>query len=93
MSNKIKKEGFVSNEAFPKDNERIDYKFFFFNSFTAKSAARAVRAMYVSEGFTQDAETIAEPSVTKTFFAPQTWLLPFKTEVYGSRPMRAVPIS
>jgi hypothetical protein len=62
------------SESFLKVCQRIYYKFFFFNSFTAKSAARAVRAIYVSEGFTQDAETIAEPSVTKTFFAPQTWL-------------------
>lgn len=43
------------------------YKFFFFNSATAKSAARAVNAMYVSEGLTQEEEAIAAPSVTKTF--------------------------
>lgn len=43
------------------------YKFFFFNSTTAKFAARAVNAMYVNEGFTQEEETIAALSVTKTF--------------------------
>ena len=43
------------------------YKFLFFNSLTAWSAALAVKAMYVSEGFTQDDDAIKEPSVTKTF--------------------------
>lgn len=49
MSNKItrsqKKEAFALSEGFLKDCQRITYKFFFFNSFTAKSAARAVSAM------------------------------------------------
>ena len=33
------------------------------------------------------------PSVTKTFGASWTWLCAFSTDVFGSRPMRAVPIS
>jgi hypothetical protein len=69
------------------------YRFIFFNSFTAKSAALAVSAMYVNDGFTQDADTMAAPSVTNTFGAPHTWLLAFKTEVLASLPILAVPIS
>ena len=63
------------------------------SSFTAKSAARAVSAMYVSEGFTHADDVMHEPSVTKTLGASYTWLFTFRTDVFGSRPMRAVPIS
>ena len=44
------------------------YKLFFFISETAKSQARAVSAMYVSDGFTQAEEVMQPPSVTKRFF-------------------------
>ena len=33
------------------------------------------------------------PSVTNRFFTSWHWLWAFKTDVLGSRPMRAVPIS
>ena len=36
---------------------------------TAKSQARAVNAMYVSDGFTQEEDTIHAPSVKNKFFA------------------------
>jgi hypothetical protein len=49
--------------------------------------------MYVSDGFTHDAEVMQAPSVTKTLGASHTWLWAFKTDVLGSRPIRAVPIS
>ena len=39
-----------------------------FSSFTAKSQALAVNAMYVREGFWQAEEVIQAPSVTNTFF-------------------------
>ncbi|PRY27393.1 hypothetical protein CLV58_13326 [Spirosoma oryzae] len=44
-----------------------DYKLPFFISFTAKSAARAVSAIYVSDGFTHEADVIQAPSVLNTF--------------------------
>ena len=47
----------------------------------------------MSDGFTQAADTMHEPSVTKTFGASHTWLCELSTDVFGSRPMRAVPIS
>jgi hypothetical protein len=47
--------------------ETVFYKFFLVISLTAKAAARAVRAMYVSDGFTHEAEVMAAPSVIKTF--------------------------
>ena len=65
----------------------------FLSSATAKSAALAVNAIYVSEGFWQAEDTIAAPSVTNTFRASHTWLCPFNTDVFGSLPIRAVPIS
>jgi hypothetical protein len=43
-----------------------------FSSVTAWSAARAVNAMYVSEGFWQADDAMHEPSVTKTLRASQT---------------------
>ena len=43
------------------------YKFRFFNSPTAKFAARAVSAMNVSEGFWLPTEVMQAPSVTNTF--------------------------
>src|SRR5690606_25962967 len=76
---------------FPAD--RWDYRLRLLSSPTAKSTARAVRAMYVSDGFTHEPEVIHAPSVTNTFNASQTWLWPLSTEVFGSRPIRAVPIS
>src|SRR5437867_1218578 len=49
--------------------------------------------MYVSDGFGQAVDAMHEPSVTKTFGASHTWLCELRTDVLGSRPMRAVPIS
>ena len=53
---------------------QIDYYFNlpFFNSETAKSAARAVNAIYVNDGLTQLEDAIDAPSVTKTFL--QSWI-------------------
>src|SRR5262249_46479004 len=62
------------------------HKFPRFSSSTANAAARAVSAMYVNDGFWQPDETMHAPSVTKTFVQSQTWLWPFSTEVFGSRP-------
>src|SRR5207249_241238 len=45
------------------------YRLFFLSSETAKSQARAVSAIYVSEGFTHAAEVMHAPSVMKRFFA------------------------
>src|SRR5216117_1630968 len=45
------------------------------------------------DGFTHDDEAMQAPSVTNRLRASHTWLLPFSTDVLGSRPMRAVPIS
>jgi hypothetical protein len=42
---------------------------------------------------THDADVMHAPSVTKTFGAACTWFQPFSTDVFGSRPIRAVPIS
>src|SRR5579871_2297462 len=69
------------------------YRFPFFNSLTAWSAARAVNAIYVNEGFWQAAEAINDPSVTNTFGASHTWLNLLSTEDFGSFPILAVPIS
>src|SRR5260370_468295 len=44
------------------------YKLFFLSSETAKSQARAVKAMYVSDGLTQEEETMQAPSVRNKFF-------------------------
>ena len=55
-----------------------------FISPTAKSAARAVSAMKVSDGFTHAIEVMQLPSVTNTFFASWTWLCLLRTEVSGS---------
>src|SRR5258708_2273039 len=74
-------------------NRRPAQRLFFFISETAKSQARAVKAMYVSDGFTHEADVMHAPSDMKRFFASCAWLCSFKTEVLGSRPMRAVPIS
>src|SRR6185503_6864169 len=60
---------------------------------TAWSTARAVSAMYVSDGFTHDDDTMHEPSVTNTFGASHTWFQRLSTDVRGSLPMRAVPLS
>ena len=38
-------------------------------------------------------DAIQAPSVTNTFFASHTWFHPFNTDVFGSRPIRAGPIS
>src|SRR5712691_10911067 len=45
------------------------------------------------DGFTHDDEAMQAPSVRNRFGTSHAWLLPFKTDVLGSRPMRAVPIS
>ncbi len=49
--------------------------------------------MYVSEGFWHADEAIAAPSVTNRFGTSWDWQYPFNTDVRGSRPIRAVPIS
>ncbi len=49
--------------------------------------------MYVSDGFTHEEETMPAPSVTNKFLASCNWLCGFSTEVLGSCPIRAVPIS
>ncbi len=43
----------------------------------------------MSDGFTQLEETIAAPSVTKTFLASHTWFQALSTDVFGDRPIRA----
>ena len=47
-------------------------RLFRFSSRTAKSAARAVRAMYVSDGFWHAVDVMHAPSVTKTLGASHT---------------------
>jgi len=49
--------------------------------------------MYVSDGFWHADEVIAAPSITNRFGTSHAWLCAFSTDVAGSRPMRAVPIS
>ena len=49
--------------------------------------------MYVSDGFWQALDAIAEPSVTNTFGASHTWFHLLSTDDLGFFPMRAVPIS
>ena len=49
--------------------------------------------MYVNDGFWHAAEVMQAPSVTKTFGASQTWFQRFSTDVFGSSPILAVPIS
>src|SRR4030095_10359931 len=67
--------------------------FFVLSAPTEKSAALAVKPIYVNDGFWQADEVMQAPSVTNTFSASQTWLCLFNTEVLGSNPIRAVPIS
>src|SRR5207245_9307517 len=45
------------------------------------------------DGFTHEDDAMQAPSVRNRLGASHAWLLPFKTDVLGSRPMRAVPIS
>ena len=47
--------------------QALPYKLFSLISETAKSQARAVSAMYVSDGFTQEEETMQAPSGRKRF--------------------------
>src|ERR1700746_699906 len=58
---------------FLRDNQNTSgnrgYRLFFFISDTAKSQARAVSAMYVSDGFTQEEDTMHAPSVRNRFLA------------------------
>ncbi len=49
--------------------------------------------MYVSEGFTQALEVAAGTVGHIDIGRIQTWLCAFNTELFRSRPMRAVPIS
>jgi len=49
--------------------------------------------MYVSDGFWHAADAMHAPSVTNTLGASHTWLCELRTDVFGSRPIRAVPIS
>ena len=49
--------------------------------------------MYVSDGFWHPLDVIAAPSVTNTFGTSHDWFQPLSTDVFGSRPMRADPIS
>ena len=60
------------------------------SSLTAKSAARAVSAIYVSDGLGHAVDVMQAPSVTKTFGATHTWLCAFSTDVLGSRPKTSV---
>src|SRR5437870_2981648 len=69
------------------------YSSFRFIASTAYAAARAVSPMYVMDGFWHAVDAMQAPSVTNTFFTSWHWLWAFKTDVFGSRPMRAVPIS
>src|SRR5690606_31551207 len=71
----------------------LHHRFPALSSRTAWSAARAVSAMWVSDGLTQLAEVMQAPSVTYTLGASQTGLCALSTEVFGSRPLRAVAIS
>src|SRR5262249_16939847 len=93
MDSRFRNDGFEFSRFRGTVGHGIPHRFRFFSSFTAKSAARAVSAMYVSDGFWHAADVMHEPSVTNTFGASHTWLCAFSTEVFGSRPMRAVPIS
>src|SRR5437773_10962986 len=45
------------------------------------------------DGFTHEDDAMQAPSVRNRLRASHASLLPFKTDVLGSRPMRAVPIS
>src|SRR5438132_1063011 len=45
------------------------------------------------EGFWQADDAMQAPSVTNRFFTSWHWLCAFSTVVFGSRPIRAVPIS
>src|SRR2546430_8372062 len=49
--------------------------------------------MYVMDGLTHDELAMHAPSVTNRLGTSCAWLWPLRTEVRGSRPMRAVPIS
>ena len=58
-----------------------------------KSAQRAVRASIVSVGFWTPCDGKAAPSETKRFFTSHERQNESTTEVFASRPMRAVPTS
>src|SRR2546422_7043545 len=45
------------------------------------------------DGFWFADEAIQAPSVTNRFFTSWHWLWAFSTDFFGSRPIRAVPIS
>src|SRR6266550_8934056 len=45
------------------------------------------------DGLTHDDDAMHAPSVRNRFGTSHAWLLPFNTDVLGSFPMRAVPIS
>src|SRR5436190_19209502 len=45
------------------------------------------------EGFTHEDDAMHAPSVTNRLGTSHAWLLALSTDVLGSRPMRAVPIS
>src|SRR5258708_32112024 len=45
------------------------------------------------DGFWFADEAMQAPSVTNRFFTSWHWLWAFSTDVFGSRPIRAVPIS
>ena len=49
--------------------------------------------MKVMDGLTQEVDAICAPSVTKTLAASCNWLNLLTTEVRGSAPMQAPPIS
>ena len=56
------------------------------------SQARTVSAIVVSVGPHVPLVTKQLLSVTNTFGASQSWFMGFSTEVFGSSPMRAVPM-
>ena len=47
----------------------------------------------MSDGFWQALDVMQAPSVTNRFGTSHDWFQPFSTDVFGSRPMRTVPIS
>src|SRR5262245_4234625 len=71
----------------------IDQRFRFFISSSIYSDERHARAMIVSVGFLCVPEAKAEASITKRFFKSQLCLNWLRTDIFGSPPMCAVPIS
>src|SRR2546426_4952961 len=73
--------------------ERVRHRFPFLNSSARYSQDRHASAMMVQVGFWHDALTWLEPSTTKRLRTSCDCWNWFRTEVWGSVPMRAVPSS